>query len=1304
MALNTWHFEDKRHYDKLWEQMRRGLDNGRDDVIAQARQQLLNLFDDAQGWIESHEDMNKAIDIVQKHIETKIHRARNINMIHSWRELWRNLQNLRYTYNHLEEVEQKAQHNDCVQKIRQLYDKITIIMNQSDIWSESVQDNESSKDEWSQAQTQSQQQSNTINQSFNFNFWQTSTWWWNSSSWGKQDSGSWSSWSKSSNPWWQKWHSWTKKPNNKPENSSNDIEDIDYEELKEPTKTQSPEASTELEDLHKKFDELTTTLKELKKENKELEKQSTIEELKQQLDEQNKQHQELLDELRKQQQENTDKYNESNKEFFSDLFDKFREENKHYLDLLKEEKDKCRELFKELLDDKKKKEKEKEKEDEEDTEDEEVEDMDISIDTSWELFNLFTIDSYLMDTETIIHESEKKRIKQESEREREHSSVFKKPLMYLTNRKKQERLLQDSMTQARNEDEFIKNWKLQDRVEWHIGTYAQEHRMGIESSHIQAQEAFSDDRVNRIANDYLHGLITRTQAKAELNKALSAIKQSWEADWTRELGEMTWSDIITRLDDNRRDFRIENAIAKVITDPKKHKTLSSDHITKINKILATTLNTDHDTGSKLATPSNSELQHLYESLTAKLLQEKIDKIDSATLWANIQLIGLIKDPDAEDLEGVNYDNINNNKLIQSLSKWVRAMWRPWRIGAKFAVWLLAWAASGWTAWIALAGAAWAWALLQYFKTYGDSTDELIAMHKDLINLWPEELARRLEVIQHDIEDLEASNRKQFLSIFGINKLSQRRKQKHMIEALSTLSQDNATIGVEDLTHRLRNARGEEREHTLAEALSYIDTNHSRRTNLITTNDRAWNPLWLEETAVRHNILMRQLEQTAISTPLSIYDGSWVRHEISVDNNSTPEQRNIYRKYLKGDASSTYHAFYTHLNESYDRAEQSIKSKRRRIWTTASGHYLAKVAAVSGIGGLVSLWSGLFGESGELTNIETTPEGTSHDILTEQWDFHLSEYENTAHVQTTWEIPQDAQISEVQIDVGVDEVAAKLGAYDDYLDHIQNTRDTISWLNNLHTDTLKTLQDAISDTKIQEIYEHAKQFTDEWNAKLFALRRNHAVESFAQHLHDHDLTSIKVDSIEFNDDLNSLLSARQSISGWQWDIAHRGYELLIKAKDIQTWWGVDTPVEEASSSRIRWTIPPLLPYENTYARPWSDRRQHHNPDQQHGFWHYFNKKYRTQRKLEKIRRQNQQWKLSLEKTKAYERWLPSATSIQKLLDEQEKTLKDIEEAQQTIDEKTAAREESAKRFKHLKNLKKKLEQNEKLLIKRMKAIA
>ena len=254
-----------------------------------------------------------------------------------------------------------------------------------------------------------------------------------------------------------------------------------------------------------------------------------------------------------------------------------------------------------------------------------------------------------------------------------------------------------------------------------------------------------------------------------------------------------------------------------------------------------------------------------------------------------------------------------------------------------------------------------------------------------------------------------------------------------------MRQNDTMVSADQLMSDLDNPRsvydGGRKESVLASILARIDAGHEYDTQFITTPTPDGSQAGREFTAIKRNALMNKMKTTAIQTPIPLThpDGS-VQFDsvgnpltISVTDTSTPAQRTAYRQALKSSPSYTDTA--SRLSDTYEQVQKDIKSGRNKLSVNAAGNYLknSALAAVATAGVKTTI-----------DYLNQTPTGgeniTPHKTVGEQAEFKLSGHQTgdmTSHNETINTLHNGDTI-DAQIEVAVDGVAAKTGAFSHYL--------------------------------------------------------------------------------------------------------------------------------------------------------------------------------------------------------------------------------------------------------------------------------
>lgn len=360
---------------------------------------------------------------------------------------------------------------------------------------------------------------------------------------------------------------------------------------------------------------------------------------------------------------------------------------------------------------------------------------------------------------------------------------------------------------------------------------------------------------------------------------------------------------------------------------------------------------------------------------------------------------------------------------------------------------------------------------------------------------------------------------------------------------------------------------------MGEVLARIDAGHLRKTQFISTSQ--WGR---SQTAIERNSLMNELRKAAISTPLSSQDAQGNPITISISSTSTPQEWKTYRKTLQQDSS--YQTTMETLYQWYDTVEKNIKSNKVSIAKNAAGNYV-KTAAAMTLGGAI-----VWGISGIHSGWADTKQEVVKTIQPHEhtW-YQLGRFDdaNSLHNTSGLEQVQHGQNITIQWEAAVDGIKAH--SSDSFLQHFQehlNQTDKLITDSSLNDETKKVLQDAISDDKVKDIMEIAKNAgADDGNARLVVERWREGMENITEHLVKHNMNDVTIKEITFDENTVKDLFIQKSWT--QMSAANRGFEAIVNiVKDTKTWWTStilwDIPNWIKNNSRVPYT----LPFSNTYA--------------------------------------------------------------------------------------------------------------------------
>lgn len=810
--------------------------------------------------------------------------------------------------------------------------------------------------------------------------------------------------------------------------------------------------------------------------------------------------------------------------------------------------------------------------------------------TQNDLFWALSIDAHLMDKENLIYESERNRIRDLSERKYESANRFKKVGMFATDRRSQRRELKDSIDSSVNNNNFIEANPLQNRIEGMIWTYANQTNMGMDNLTVNKdrRNVLHNNTVDSIAHDYLSGSITRDIAITAFNNALSL-------DDSLRVGRMTGTDLIKQIDTVRNDdTKRTNYIIKTTLFSHIKNTYNNTLPTTLSDTDIATIQTQLNTNSpflqekwKQITPDQIRAQ--LEVMKKEKIEENIGKMNEKSLRVRVNLFKIYKHANTEELEGVKYDKIDKWPVAW-LSKMVSKLWVPWSIAMKVATWAII-AGTGWAPLYALWGSMLVWSILQYLKTYRDSTREIAKTHEDAINLWLPELERR-------IADLETQqqNAGMFARIgatMGRNARNRRAKQIQILNAFREMRQDTHMLRwVDSIVNDLNTTWDiEHNTQIMSDVLARIDMGHKHQTQFISTTDTNWNPIGRQQTAIKRNEMMEALKKKAISTPLSIVNADGTISSIRVNEQSQPDERNQYRQTLK--TNRHYNNMTQYLSENYETVQKNIRSTRRSLWWNAVKQYVLNTAAAAIVAGGIKTGIDYINSPDAVP--WTAPITDTTPKVWEQSHFKLSQYQNGNETQlpdteSFSNLKNGDIIENAKAEVSVDAVAAKAGSFDNYLQVADKVRTEIGWLW-LDATTQKTLQEALSTSRLDEVMkEGASQIADEGNQKLLALRWTNMIENFAKELHDNNLNEVVVKNIKRTDDIADMAIQWSKNGISHADLAHRWWALVAEATNNTTGENVDIPLRESinnffpKETYLAW----VFPFFNTYARPWQKK--------------------------------------------------------------------------------------------------------------------
>lgn len=767
-----------------------------------------------------------------------------------------------------------------------------------------------------------------------------------------------------------------------------------------------------------------------------------------------------------------------------------------------------------------------------------------------EIHNLFSIDTNLMDKENLIEESERNRIRDISERKYMEANWLQKVGMFGINRRRQNRELKKSMSSQRSNSNFIEQWNLQDRIEGNIGTYAQQNKMGIDWWKINRIDLWYDNEIDEIAHKFLMGNSTESEAIANFNYIFNRNPRL-------RMWAMTGTDIMAQLknSNNLKNYKIKQLLIPFM-DSKKTK-LSDTDIASIQQQLNTNkINIVWNQVQANHSISTEEIISSFEQLKADMLTNNINQLTERTSKIRVKLRWLTKRPETEELEGVRYDRFyKQNKISKILERW-------W-------IWLNIWLksltgialAATWPLWVFLGITVLGWAL-QRAKTSRDSIKEIAKTQEDAINMGMGELENRIAILSKEINKAQWWNKSVFKH-FGMWSYHRNIKQLKILTSLQQMrwGANNTMVSVEKIINNLKTTSND--LTPLADVLARIDAGQQYQTHFISTTDANGKSLGRQQTAIKRHEMMNELQEACFRLWLierkdNITSNEWkqVRSQLS----STPHYQDTIKR----------------LSNTYEQVQQDIRTNKNSIARNAAGNYAKSAIAASVItAGVTWIIQGLNGSN---TGQDIVKEIKPH----EHTNYKLGKFDDNGiinNTNTSWlDQVHNGQTIEIQWESAVDAVKAHSSkSFWNYMDHIKETRELVSH-SGLNKATQETLQNAISDKKIEEIMNIAKDaWADEWNRRLVVERWREGMENITEYLSKHNMKDVTIQDIVFDTDTAKM--AMQSSTGGA-DATHRGFEAIVKIVEQKT-----NEVKEIPRS-FPWQpwLLAALPFANTYALP------------------------------------------------------------------------------------------------------------------------
>lgn len=789
--------------------------------------------------------------------------------------------------------------------------------------------------------------------------------------------------------------------------------------------------------------------------------------------------------------------------------------------------------------------------------------------TKKEILDLFTIDANVMDKENLIEESERNRIRDLSERKYMEANWLQKVKMFGIDRRIQNKRLRQSMDSQRDTNNFIESWHLQDRIDGNIGTYAQQNKMGIDWWNIRRIDLWNDNQIDEIAHSFLIGNITKEQAISEFNITFNNNPRL-------RMGSMTGTDIMAQLGNAefQKTYKIKQLLFPFIDSKKRE--LSDTDIVSIQQQLNT--NKINIVGNHIQANTSSvsaeDIRSSFESLKSDLISKNINQLTDNTTKIRVKLRWIAKRPETEELEGVRYDTLENTRR-EKVAKFFHR-WSAWSLWAKAWLGIGLWLAGAPALWV-VAGVTSLWMLLQRARTRRDAIKEIAKTQEDAINMGMGEWDNRMTSLLKAKDDATEWRHKVF-NFFWFGSYHRTLKQLKILEAFQQMrANDNTIVSVDKVINDLKTTTTDIRP--LADVLARIDAGQQYQTHFISTTDVNGISLGRDKTAIKRNEMMKELQEACfrmgfIEKRENIEPEEWqeVRSQIS----STPH----YQKTIK------------ELSTTYEQVQQDIITNKNSIARNAAGNYAKSVLAASAVtAGVTGIIHGLSNNANDIATEIKPHEHTNYKL----GKFDDNGIINDTHTSGLDQI-QNGQTIEIQGESAVDAVQAHSSqSFWNYMDHIRETRELISD-SGLNSVTQETLQNAISDDKIQEIIDIAKDAgADEWNRRLVVERWREGMENITEYLSSHNMKDVTIKDIVFDPDTAKMaiqssigwadttkpwfeaIRTIQSFIGWA-DTTHRGFEAIVKVVS-------NNEVKDIPRS-IPW-VPWLLaalPFANTYALP------------------------------------------------------------------------------------------------------------------------
>lgn len=172
----------------------------------------------------------------------------------------------------------------------------------------------------------------------------------------------------------------------------------------------------------------------------------------------------------------------------------------------------------------------------------------ITEETAQKIFENFSIDVHIMDKEALMTEAERNKVRTQHAQEYQKAKFFKKMKMFLLDRSKQRKEVNQAIADAKEQNTFIESDNSQARIDGMIGTYAQMASMGLGSKIMDERvDLGTNDKIDEIAHKYIMGSMSKDDAIKAFNQEFAQIYKANQNN-IQSLGAMTGTDIMAQID------------------------------------------------------------------------------------------------------------------------------------------------------------------------------------------------------------------------------------------------------------------------------------------------------------------------------------------------------------------------------------------------------------------------------------------------------------------------------------------------------------------------------------------------------------------------------------------------------------------------------------------------------------------------------------------------------------------------------------------------------------------------------------